>query len=104
VDGERKVALKGVDKVDQAVEDEAIEDEGVKEADGGALSEGALLGKRGSEGVEEAAEEIIEAWLGVWGAATDAEIETIKALEAQCEGDYSEEEEGDLLGEWKHWA
>ena len=37
------VAFDCVDEVDEDVEDEAVEDEGVKEADGGALFEGALL-------------------------------------------------------------
>ena len=103
-DGEWEVAFGGVDKIDQAVEDEAVEDEGVEESDGGAFFEGALLGESGGEGVGDAAREMVEAGFGVRGAATDAEVEAIEAVEAQREGDDGEEEEGDLLRKWKHWA
>ena len=60
--------------------------------------------ERRGECVDEAAGEIVEAGFGVGDAAADAEVEAIEAFEAQREGDEREEEEGDLLGEWKHWA
>ena len=56
------------------------------------------------EGVGEAAREMVEAGFGVGRAAADAEIEAIKAFEAQRESDEREEEEGDLVRKWKHWA
>ena len=76
----------------------------MKEADGRAFFEGALLGERGDEGVDEAAREIVEAGFGVGRAAADAEVEAIEAFEAKRESDEREEEEGDLLRKWKHWA
>ena len=76
----------------------------MEEADGRALFEGAGLQEGGGEGVDEAAREIVEAGFGVGSAAADAEIEAIEAFEAQRESDEREEEEGDLLRKWKHWA
>jgi hypothetical protein len=76
----------------------------MKEADGWALFEGALLGECGNESVGETAREMVEARFRVCGASADSEIEAIETFEAQCEGDEREEEEGDLLREWKHWA
>jgi hypothetical protein len=96
--GEWEVAFERVDEVDETVEDEAVEDEGVKEADGGALFEGALLGERGDERVPDAAREIVEAGFGVGGAAADAEIEAVKAFEAKRKRDERKEKESDLLG------
>jgi hypothetical protein len=103
-DGDWKVAFDGVDEVNKAVEDEAVEDEGVKEADDWALFEGAGLQEGCSEGVDEAAGEIVEAAFGVGRAAADAEVEAVKAFEAEREGDEREEEEGDLVRKWKHLA
>ncbi len=101
-DGEGEVAFDGVDKVDEAVEDEAIEDEGVEETDDGALFEGAGLEEGCGEGVGKAAREMVEAGFGVGSASADAEVEAIEAFKAQCESDEGEEEEGGLVGEWKH--
>jgi hypothetical protein len=103
-DGEREVAFDGVDKVDETIEEEAVEDEGVKEANGGALFEGALLEEGGEESVGEAAREIVEAGFWVGGATANAEVKTVKAFEAKRKGDKREEEEGDLMRKWKHWA
>jgi hypothetical protein len=101
-DGKWQITFDGVDEVDEAVEDEAVEDEGVKKADGRALFEGAALKECCGEGVSEAAGKIVETGFGVGRASSDAEIEAIEALEAQCESDEGEDEEGDLVREWKH--
>jgi len=63
----------------------------VEESDGRAFFEGALLGEGGGECVDDAAREMVEAGFGVRGAATDAEVEAVEAVEAQRERDDSEE-------------
>jgi hypothetical protein len=54
----------------------------VEEANCGAFFEGALLGERCDECVDEAAGEIVEAWFGVRSAAANAEVKAIEALQA----------------------
>jgi hypothetical protein len=74
----------------------------VEDADGGALFEGATLKECCDKGVGKAAGEIVKAGFGVGCSSTDAEIEAVKAFEAQSESDEGEEEKGDLVRKWKH--
>ena len=101
-DGDWEETFDCVDEIDEAVEDETVKDEGVEETNRGALLEGAALGERGGESVDEAAGEIIKAGFGVRRTAANAEIEAIEALCAQRDRDQREDKESDFLRKWEH--